>query len=61
MTTASDKYNSHDEWEVPFHANETYDDVLCSKREWESRHRDKTIDIYCDMHPSAPECKVFDD
>jgi hypothetical protein len=54
-------YVDHDEFEVDFHANETNDETLSSKEEWAKRHRDKTLDVYCDMHPSAPECKVFDE
>lgn len=51
----------HDEWEVDFHAHEENDEHLCTKEEWERRHQDHTLEIYCDTHPSAPECKVFDD
>ena len=51
----------HDEWEVTFHANEQPDERLGTKEEWQKRHEDKTLNVYCDMHPSAPECKVYDD
>ena len=61
MKTATINYEAHDEWEVTFHANELNDELLCSKEEWARRHQDKTLDVYCDMHPSAPECKVFDE
>ena len=60
MTTAPTK-EYHDEFEIDFHAHEENDPNLGSKAEWEKRHSDKTLDIYCDNHPSAPECKVFDD
>ena len=48
----------HDEWEVPFHSMEPcdIDDEACKKR-----HQDKVLEEYCDYHPSAPECKVFDE
>ena len=51
----------HDEFETTFHAHEENDPNLGDQAEWEKRHADKTLDVYCDMHPSAPECKVFDD
>ena len=56
-------YNTdfHDEWEVDFHAHEENDDKLGTQEEWEKRHSDHTLEIYCDTHPSAPECKVYDD
>ena len=29
--------------------------------DWHSRHSDPLLDAFCDAHPSAPQCKVFDD
>ena len=55
------KTDFHDEFEIDFHAAEAVDERLGTKEEWEKRHADKALDLYCDMHPSAPECKVFDD
>lgn len=55
------KVEFHDEWEIDFHATEKPDERLGTKEEWEKRHKDHTLDVYCDTHPSAPECKVFDD
>jgi len=54
--TPSKEY--HDEWEVSFHSMEPceIDDDACKKR-----HQDKVLENYCDYHPSAPECKVFDE
>jgi len=51
----------HDEWEIDFHASEQVDERLGTKEEWQKRHEDKTLNIYCDNHPSAPECRVYDD
>ena len=51
----------HDEFEISFHAAEECDEKLGTKEEWEKRHSDKTLNIYCDNHPSAPECRVYDD
>ena len=60
MTLSTDK-EYHDEWEVNFHAHEEVDEHFEDKRTWAKRHQDKTLDVYCDIHPSAPECKVFDE
>jgi len=50
----------HDEYEVygELHFMEPCDlgDDQCKKR-----HSDKALELYCDTHPSAPECKVYDD
>jgi hypothetical protein len=51
----------HDEFETTFHAHEENDPKLGTQEEWEKRHSDKTLEVYCDMHPSAPECRVYDD
>jgi hypothetical protein len=56
-------YNTdfHDEFEIDFHAAEGVDENLGTKEEWQKRHADRTLEWYCDTHPSAPECKVYDD
>lgn len=56
-------YNTdfHDEFEVDFHAAEGVDEKLETKEEWQKRHTDRALEFYCDTHPSAPECKVYDD
>ena len=51
----------HDEWEVDFHCSEGFDERLCSADEWAKRHADRTLNAYCDLHPSAPECRIYDD
>ena len=60
----TDKYF---EYAVPFHGNETHakdefnpstDGAIADP---EVRHRDKVLDAICDLHPSAPMCKVYDD
>ena len=28
---------------------------------WKSRHQDKHLEVYCDNHPDALECRVYDD
>ena len=29
--------------------------------DWHTRHEDKHLEIYCDNHPDAFECRVYDD
>ena len=29
--------------------------------DWHTRHEDQHLEIYCDNHPDADECKVYDD
>jgi len=28
---------------------------------WKSRHQDQHLEVYCDNHPDAFECRVYDD
>jgi len=51
-TDSNDKYA---EYSTDFSANEapTEDSAY--------RHRDKYLEVFCDTHPSAPQCKVYDD
>jgi hypothetical protein len=58
MTLKQDPNDKYKEYEVDFHASEPceVDDKGCK-----DRHRDQVLDIFCDTHPSAPQCKVYDD
>ncbi len=58
MTLKHDPNDKYQEYEVDFHATEPCDieDKSCK-----DRHQDKVLDNFCDTHPSAPQCKVFDD
>ena len=29
--------------------------------EWKFRHQDKQLEVYCDNHPDAFECRVYDE
>ena len=29
--------------------------------DWHTRHQDKHLEVYCDNHPDALECRVYDD
>ena len=56
----SDPNDKYSEYKVDFHAKEGPSEEE-GKEAWETRHRDKLLDNFCDDHPSAPQCKVFDD
>ena len=30
-------------------------------KDWHTRHEDKNLEIYCDNHPDAFECRVYDE
>ena len=58
-----DKYQ---EYAVDFHGNvdhteDEFTDEDSKLDDWHTRHQDKLLDDFCDHHPSAPQCKVFDD
>ncbi len=60
----NDKYNAY---KVDLHTNETHSEDEWDKEhdgkiaDWHNRHQDKVLDKFCDDHPGAPQCKVFDD
>ncbi len=59
----NDKYA---EYKVDFHvlvgkAEEEVSEEDSTLDDWHTRHNDKNLDAFCDAHPSAPQCKVFDD
>ena len=44
------------------HDEDEWDPVNDAKiDDWHNRHRDKLLDEFCDTHPGAPQCKVFDE
>ena len=47
------------------YANYHKDDVIDPNEgrinDWHTRHEDKHLEIYCDNHPDAFECRVYDD
>ena len=58
-----DKYS---EYKVDFHGLVDHTDEEVSEEystldDSHTRHQDKNLDKFCDSHPSAPQCKVFDD
>ena len=60
----NDKYNAY---KVDLHTNEPHaEDEWDSEHDgkiadWHNRHQHKVLDKFCDDHPGAPQCKVFDD
>ena len=58
-----DKYS---EYKVDFHGlvdhtEEEVSDEDSQLDDWHTRHSDPLLDAFCDAHPSAPQCKVYDD
>ena len=63
MKDPNDKYA---EYEVDFHGLEAHEEEETKESEgqvndWHSRHQDKILDQFCDTHPDAPQCRVYDD
>jgi len=58
MKLQNDPNDKYAEYEVDLHCIEPceLDDEDCKRR-----HSDKVLDEFCDTHPSAPQCKVYDD
>ena len=61
-----EEFDKYREYAVDFHGNveHTEDEVDPNEStldDWHTRHQDKNLDFFCDQHPSAPQCKVFDD
>ena len=67
MTLKNDPNDKRAHREVDFHANEPHDENEFDAEhdgkiaDWHNRHADKVLDKFCDTHPSAPQCKVYDD
>ena len=58
MTLKQDPNDKYKEYEVDFHGLEAVDEADKGQKD---RHRDEQLNKFCDTHPSAPQCKVFDD
>lgn len=57
MKDPNDKYAEYKvEGDLHFMEPCDIDDKECA-----SRHRDHLLNDFCDDHPSAPQCKVFDE
>lgn len=61
-----DPNDKYDEYAVDFHGldqhtEEEVTDEMSALDDWHTRHQDKNLEVFCDAHPSAPQCKVYDD
>jgi hypothetical protein len=61
-----EEMDKYDEYAVDFHGliDHTEEEVTpedSALDDWHNRHKDKQLDAFCDAHPSAPQCKVFDE
>jgi len=63
MTLIQDPNDKYREYEVDFHGmeEEPKNTTEQEHKEWSARHHDQVLEHFCDTHPSAPQCKVFDD
>ena len=43
------------------HTEEEVDPGDAQINDWHTRHTDKHLEVYCDNHPDALECRVYDD
>ena len=43
-----------------FHAHEE-NEGGAAINDWHTRHQDKHLEVYCDNHPDAEECRVYDE
>ena len=46
-----------------FHAHEENEENEggAAINDWHPRHQDKHLEVYCDNHPDAEECRVYDE
>jgi len=66
MTVSKDPNDKYSEYAVDFHgikdhSEDEIDPNAGNIDDWHNRHQDKTLENFCDSHPSAPQCKVFDE
>ncbi|MED5270236.1 MAG: CP12 domain-containing protein [Pseudomonadota bacterium] len=45
----------HDHTEEEVNSNEGH------INDWHTRHQDSKLEVYCDNHPDALECRVYDE
>ena len=43
------------------HTEEEVDKTDAQINDWHLRHQDKHLEVYCDNHPDALECRVYDE
>jgi len=58
--TEEDLKTSHADYEN-YHKNDVVDPNEGRINDYHTRHEDKHLEIYCDNHPDAFECRVYDE
>ena len=58
--TKEDLENTHAYYDE-YHKGDEIDVNDGKINDWHTRHEDKHLEIYCDNHPDAEECRVYDD
>ena len=58
--TKEELENVHADYE-DYHKNDVVDPNDGKINDWHTRHQDKHLEVYCDNHPDAFECRVYDD
>ena len=58
--TKADLESSHGYYEE-YHAQDEVNRNDGKINDWHTRHEDQHLEVYCDNHPDADECKVYDD
>ena len=66
MSKQEQQTDKYAEYAVDFHGLVDHEENEVSPEDsqlddWHTRHRDPLLDAFCDSHPSAPQCKVYDD
>ena len=59
-STKDDLENVHADYDV-YHKDDKVDPNDAKINDYHTRHEDSHLEIYCDNHPDADECKVYDD
>jgi len=44
-----------------YHKDDEVDPNDAKINDYHTRHEDSHLEVYCDNHPDADECKVYDD
>ena len=55
--TKADLESSHAYYDE-YHKNDEPEKGI---NDWHTRHQDSKIEVYCDNHPDAEECRVYDE
>ena len=58
--TKEDLENAHAYYDE-YHKGEEIDPSDAKINDYHIRHQDKNLEVYCDDHPDAFECRVYDE